>query len=355
MNLRPCLVAFVLFFGSTTSWAAQIVTLDLKATGGVPPRLAKSLSPVLVAELARREGMSVVSQDDVRALLELEADKAMLGCSDTGCMTELAGSLGAELLCTSTLGRVGGEYVVTTTLIQVEGAKVLRRSTGKAKGGEEAATEAVLQAVLDLFKEGLPSTVQGPASMTRRGFEAALAGMHGAILDRTGDPRESRRRIILDLVATELDYDATPKLDMLDLALRRGRAEAYRRVLAARDLDERNFYVRAMDHYGAFFDDLGRVKEIRTRARERGLVPSSSALRFLEPDPGKEPDPVLVNRYQETASAGHKLIAKALTAAEQNNVDAFAGCFKQGYETTAKKQLESLKQERERGVRYELL
>ena len=96
---------------SLPATAAQIVALDLKATGNAPKRLAVALSPVLVAELARREGMSVISQDDVRALLELEAEKQLAGCDDAGCMADIAGSLGAELLCTSKIALVGKEYV----------------------------------------------------------------------------------------------------------------------------------------------------------------------------------------------------------------------------------------------------
>lgn len=351
---RALLVAVVLLLAGHAR-AAQIVTLDMKPSGGVPPRVAESLSPVLVAELARREGMSVISQADVRALLELESDKQLLGCSDASCMTDIAGSLGAELLCTSTLGRVGAEYVVTLTLIQVDGAKVARRSTARAKGGEEAAGEALLQAVHELFKGGLPTELQGPASMTSRGFEAALAGLHRAVLDKKGDPRESRRRIILDLVATELDYDAEPKLDMLDLALRRGRAEATRRVLSAKSHKERDFYVAARQHYGALWDDLGRVKEIRTRARERGVVPSPRPLRFLDPDPAKEPAAKDVARYGKAVAPGQKLVARALAAYAKGDEAGFVPLWKKGYDGNAKRTLGERASDEKRGVRYELL
>ncbi len=335
--------------------AAQIVTLDMSASGGVPPRVAESLSPVLVAELSRREGMSVISQADVRALLALESDKQLLGCSDASCMTDIAGSLGAELLCSSTVGRVGAEYVVTLTLIQVDGAKVARRSTARAKGGEEAAGEALLQAVHELFKGGLPSELQGPASMTRRGFEAALAGLHSAVLDKQGDPRDSRRRIILDLVATELDYDATPKMDALDLALRRGRAEATRRALAARSKRQRDHYVAAREHYDALWDDLGRVKEIRTRSRERGVVPSARPLRFLDPDPVKEPDPKDVRRYQRELAVGQKIVEQALTAYAKGDEAAFVSLWPTGSAASAKRAFDEREYDDERGIRYGLL
>ncbi|MCP4502344.1 MAG: hypothetical protein GY822_20505 [Deltaproteobacteria bacterium] len=235
--LRSCKIGLgwallaVLFLDVSSAKAAQIVAFDLKAVGAVRKSMAESLSPILLAQLARQDGMSVVSQADIRALLELEGAKAAMGCDEGGCMAEIAGSLGAELLVTSALSKVGREWVVSMTVIQVDGAKILRRSTGKGRGKvEDAATVAIENAVHQLFKGALPTELQGPASMTRRGFKAALAGLHQAMLDPALDPQASRRRIVLDLVATELDYDASPKLDMLDLRIRRERGDCNNRI-----------------------------------------------------------------------------------------------------------------------------
>jgi hypothetical protein len=321
--------------------AAQIVALDLQAQGNAPKRLAQALSPLLIAELARREGMSVISQDDVRALLELEAEKQLVGCDDAGCMADIAGSLGAELLCSSKIALVGKEYVVSLTLLQVDGAKVVRRSTGRAKGGEEVASEAVLSAVHELFRGELPTDLQGPASMTGRGFEAALAGLRSAILSMRADPKPVRKRVILDLVNTELDYDAEPKMKTLDLEIRRGRSEARRRALASSSARERDHFVKGMAIYNALWDDLGRVKEIRTRARERGIVPSARPLRFLDADPIDEPTASEKKAYLSNARAARKVLQRALFAYAKNDEKGFAALWKKGYESNAKRELES--------------
>lgn len=336
--------------------AAQIVALDLAPKGNTPARVAEALSPLLVAELARREGMSVISQADVRALLELEANKALAGCSETSCMTDIAGSLGAELMCASTLGRVGNEWVVSLTLIQVDGAKVVRRSTGRAKGGDEEASTAVSLAVHELFRGEMPTELQGPASMTRRGFEAAMAGLRSAILNEKTDPKATRKRVVLDLVQTELDYDVKPKIDMLDLEIRRGRSEANRRALAAKNTRQLEHYLSAMDQYTALWDDLGRVKEIRTRARERGLEPSARPLRFLTPDPMKRPDPAEVRRYLRRAGVARKIVGSALAAYTKNDEKSFVGLWKKDYASNAARELKSGREsDKRRGYRWDLL
>jgi hypothetical protein len=351
--LLACLAALLT---ALPARAAQVVALDLKATGNVPPRLAEALSPVLVSELSRREGMSVISQSDVRALLEHEAGRQLAGCSDTSCMTDIAGSLGAELLCSSSIGRVGAEYVVSIALIRVDGAKVARRSTGRARGGEEAASEALVAAVHELFKGELESELQGPASMTRRGFEASLAGLHRAVLGEGGEPKASRKRVILDLIQTELDYDVTPKIDMLDLALRRGQAEARRRVLASKSAEERENYLAAIEHYHALWDDLGRVKEIRERARERGVVPTARPLRFLDPDPMPRPERADVQRYLERSKDARAVVQRALAAYKKGDEAAFVALWKQGYEGNAKRELESDREsDKHSGYSYDLL
>lgn len=336
--------------------AAQIVALDLKTLGGVPQRLADALTPVLITELSRREGMSVVSQADVRALLELEADKALIGCTDTSCMTDIAGSLGAELLATSTLSKVGSEYVVAMTLIQVDGAKVVRRSTGKAKGGDEAASEAILRAIHELFRGELPSDLQGPASMSRRGFEAALAGLHKAIADPKVDAKASRKRVILDIVQTELDYDATPKLEALDLAIRRGRANVRLRGLASKDAQELEHWLSAIDQYRVLWDDLGRVKEIRTRARERGIEPSARALRFMDPEPSSRPDAGDAQRYLSHSKEARAVVEKALQAYLQDKPQSFASYWKKDSKARALDEYENGRRyDKTKGYRWDVL
>lgn len=355
MQVRALLLVVTLLVALPAS-AAQIVALDLEPKGNTPKRIAEALSPLLVAELARREGMSVISQADVRALLELEADKQLAGCSETSCMTDIAGSLGAELLCTSTLGRVGNEWVVTMTLIQVDGAKAVRRSTGRARGGDEKAADAVTGAVHELFRGEMPTDLQGPASMTKRGFEAAMAGLRRAILDPNIDPKATRKRVVLDLVQTELDYDAEPKIEMLDLEIRRGRSQAQRLSTAAKSKREHEHYLRAMDQYAALWDDLGRVKEIRKRARERGLEPSARPLRFLDPDPMKRPDKLAVRRYLARARSARDVVGSAIAALRKGDKKTFTAMWKKDYAGNAEREFESERKSDERyGQRWDLL
>jgi hypothetical protein len=307
--------------------AAQIVVLDLKPAGGGARELALALNPLLVAELSKIDGMSVVSASDVRALLEHESNKAALGCDEASCMTDIAGSLGAELLATPTVSMVGRDVIITLTLIQVDGAKVVRRSTGKVRGKQNA-PEAVAGAVHDLFREGLPRELQGPASMSRRGFKAALEGLLQAVLkpDNLEVAQASRRRVVLDLVNTELDYDAKPKMIMFQNALRRGSRLAERGHLGAKNATQAAHFKQARNMLDAMWRDHGRVEEIRERARARGMVPSARPLRFEAPEPPTEvPNPADFDRYWRSANAGRKVAVSFARAFNRGDVD---GCLR---------------------------
>jgi hypothetical protein len=126
--------------------------------------------------------------------------------------------------------------------------------------------------------------------------------------------------------------------------------------LLAKDGADLERHLRALDQYGALAQDLGRVKEIRQRSRERGLVPSARALRFEDPDPRPRIDPVQLERYRAAAKVPLELASKALAAYQKNDPTGFARHWKKGYETNAGNELESgRRSDQSWGYTYDLL
>ncbi|MBN2359648.1 MAG: hypothetical protein JXR83_09335 [Deltaproteobacteria bacterium] len=334
---RACWALALAVVVAAPARGAQLVALDMKATGGVPQGTADALTPILVTELGRRPGISVVSQADVKALLEHSADRQLMECSDESCLAAIAGSLGAELLLTSTISRVGRKWVVTLSLLEVAKAKVFRRATGETLGSDEAAVEAVVGAVHNLFRDSLPDDMKGPASMSRLGFKAALAGFTQAIRDPKQDGKAGRRRLILDLVNTELDYDAAPKIDMLDTAIRRQVYTLDNEMLDARDEPDFRRLLHARQSWLAVRQDLERVKEIRQRARERGVVPSAQPLRFEEPDPPDWPDAKLVAAYKRDVEPARRVVAQALKSYRGRDQKGFVAWWSKEHVSSAER------------------
>jgi hypothetical protein len=354
LAVRLLVVAGLMLF-SGMGQAAQIVALDLQATN-VKKGVKAAVQTMLLTELSRHQGISVVSESDVRALLEHEANRQALGCDDAGCMADIASSLGAELLLKSTLSRAGGAWVVGLTLIRTDTATAFRRASGTQKGGLDMAKEAVIQAVGGLFRQGLPNDLQGPRSMSRRGFRAAMLGFGKLLLRRGEDPKPARRRLISDIVNTELDYDANPKIEALDLAARRGMSKISALMLGSKNAADLQFYLGARGQWIAVREDLMRVKEIRERARAQGMTPSTRPLRFEDPDPLDPPDPKVVADYQRRHREVKDVVARALRAYQRNNVRAFQAEWVKGYAGNAERELRDGKNSDKRyGYTYSLL
>ena len=349
------LLACSLLVYASPGLAAQIVAMDVTPAGGVKKGVAAAVTPVLHSELSRVQGVSLITQEDIRALALLDATKQGVGCDDRQCMADVAGALGAELLLSAQLSRLGRSYNLTLTLIQVDGAKVLRRVTGSASGSAEAATEAVQAAVRDLFAGDLPEAAKGPASLSRRAYRAALAGLRATTLDISDDGRASRRRVILDLVRTELDFDAEPKLEALRLEVARG-ANAFGELVAmAKSAQETAQLVACIATYREIGRDLERVKEIRGRARERGQVPSPRPLRFEAADIPKRRADAGAKAYTRAWKAARQVVTGALKAWNHDRQLPFAQYWVTDRRSRAMSTFERERnRDREKGVRWEL-
>lgn len=107
---------------------------------------AAGFMQIVADEAGAVQGLAVLSADEVRSALEQEADKALLGCSGTSCLAELAEALDAELVIS---GRVdaapGGGALVALTLLNARAVVVTNRVVMRW-GGPEAELPEVLRA-----------------------------------------------------------------------------------------------------------------------------------------------------------------------------------------------------------------
>lgn len=158
--------------GSDLSFAV----LDLTAAG-VSEDVATNLTQVLSAELKRVDGASVIGKDDVKAMLDLEASKQSLGCSDdTACLAEIGGALGVERIVAGHVGQIGDSYVVSLRLISTKNVAVENRVTESFRGLEEQTLNAVRHAARRLL--GVGDDTPGVLALTspHEGAEVFLDG-----------------------------------------------------------------------------------------------------------------------------------------------------------------------------------
>ena len=63
------------------SKAVRVAVYDLAATD-VPPPIVQVVTEAVTEEVRKLEGVAVVSMSEIRAMLDLEAQKQLTGCSD---------------------------------------------------------------------------------------------------------------------------------------------------------------------------------------------------------------------------------------------------------------------------------
>jgi len=120
----------------------KVAVIDF-ATPGLAVTEGKALSDNLVgivaAEIARL-GHNVVSTADINAMLSLEKQKELMGCSEISCLAEIGGALGADLMVSGSVGKLGDVFSLTMTLVDPKKADTKQRFQGTA--GTEAALGA---------------------------------------------------------------------------------------------------------------------------------------------------------------------------------------------------------------------
>ncbi|MBW1809526.1 MAG: PEGA domain-containing protein [Deltaproteobacteria bacterium] len=114
---------------------------------GVSKDIAENLTQILSVEIKRVEGASVISRDDMTAMLRLEEDKTLLGCSDdTSCIAEIGGALGVDKLVVGHVGKLSESYIVSLRLIDPREAKVESRITESFRGEPDQLIRAIRHA-----------------------------------------------------------------------------------------------------------------------------------------------------------------------------------------------------------------
>lgn len=130
---------------------------------GVPnPRTIGSL---IAVELNKLEHFDVVTSADLKQLAQLEVERQSLGCTDTSCLSELAGAMGASLVVFGDVGKLGDLLIVNLSLFDSEKARSLGRVSVQTSSLEElpAKVSTALRGLARGFLESKGIVVEGSA------------------------------------------------------------------------------------------------------------------------------------------------------------------------------------------------
>lgn len=166
----------------------MLTTLAALALLAAPPKLAqlewstvevkKELASFFSDELARalrREGLTIVTTSDMAAVIGLERQRQLLGCSEGSCLAELGNAMGCDAVLQVSVARLGDSLRANL--------KVVKASDGSTLGEAvaEAADERRFVAELERAAGRLASTLLPPPQVTLR-QRAAIPAIAGGVV-----------------------------------------------------------------------------------------------------------------------------------------------------------------------------
>jgi hypothetical protein len=112
---------------------ALIVALSLSTVA--PPTVddARVLTSIVATTFADNTATDVVTREDLRRAMDLEAEKQQLGCEAQSCLAEVAAAMGARLVVFGSLSVFDGAYALELSTFDAETATSLGRNVIQAE------------------------------------------------------------------------------------------------------------------------------------------------------------------------------------------------------------------------------
>lgn len=165
----------------------KVLVLDLEAVG-ITANDAAAATRVVAAAADEVEGVEIVSTAELRRLAELEGTRAMAGCTDTSCIADIAGALGAQRVIFGSLSKLGDTTTVVLSLYDAATQHATRRSFDVANHDGLAAllranTAALLGAAASATAATAATTATAaPSSGGGAGLVVTVTGVGLAVL-----------------------------------------------------------------------------------------------------------------------------------------------------------------------------
>ncbi|MDP1822270.1 MAG: hypothetical protein Q8L48_03480 [Archangium sp.] len=213
----------------TTLWGTLLAAGNMKiavlafSASGVDATVASAVTESVTAEIAVRGYFDPMSASEIQTVLGVERQKALLGCGEEDCMTELAGALGAPYVMSGSLVKLEGVFQLNLQVIDSRKARTIGRSTKLAKDFESLRFQ-IPYAVAEACGTPLPPAPSRvlPYSMVGVGGASLLGGGVLGIIALTSESAvlgelaadDRNRTVVLSTAKTysdKLDAIATQK------------------------------------------------------------------------------------------------------------------------------------------------
>ena len=140
----------------------RVLVLDV-AGAAVTKDEGGALRDTLASELSKRKKYEVLTSEDVRRVLDVEAQRQAAGCEgESSCLAEIGAALGADRVVYGNVARLGSTLVVSLSVVDPSDARAFGRDTFQA-GSVEEVGRLMPEAAERLFGRASAGTGDGGA------------------------------------------------------------------------------------------------------------------------------------------------------------------------------------------------
>ncbi len=159
--LRVLVFAGFLFI-SLTLFADRIVVWNLQPQTGVTEKESVTVTSILTSEIERVSKKTVVSEAEMRAVIDGETMRIACGADDNVCIAEIGAAMGAPFSVSGILSKMGDYWVITLQLVDIRKVETVSRINKRFKGDMNALVESLTPLVYKLFDEEPSITLEPP-------------------------------------------------------------------------------------------------------------------------------------------------------------------------------------------------
>lgn len=139
--LLPLALVTLLVSAPAPARPTTVLVLDI-AGDAITAEESGILRDTIASELAKRRKYSVLTSEDVRRVLDVEAQRQAAGCDgESSCLAEIGAALGADRVVYGNVARLGEQLVVSLSVVDPQDARAFGRDTFQVRDVAEAARE----------------------------------------------------------------------------------------------------------------------------------------------------------------------------------------------------------------------
>ncbi|MCX7958368.1 MAG: hypothetical protein N3B13_04910, partial [Deltaproteobacteria bacterium] len=131
----------------------KLIVFDIKPEKGVDSGSANLLTEIVLDEVSAifKNKYKIIGQKDIDKMLFWETNKQLKNCTESSCLMQIAGAMGAEFYVEGSVGTIGDKFVLTLKYIDALKVEILSRKTVVIEKDENRLIDSVKEVISEIL------------------------------------------------------------------------------------------------------------------------------------------------------------------------------------------------------------